>query len=99
MSTDVGSRPCRPARDGVGTRSRVHVCRASSRAAHQSQVIAVVDRLRPDTGVMDVRMGEATGVAAGQRLSEVHRKVRVVVLSVHCDPAPRQQAGHALTWR
>jgi DNA-binding NarL/FixJ family response regulator len=74
------------------------VCPVSARAASQTLVVAVVDRLRPDPGLMDDRVGEVDRVGVGQKLSQVPRKDRVVALSAHGDPAPVQQAEHAITW-
>jgi hypothetical protein len=47
---------------------------------------------------MNVQVGEAGGVATGQKLSQVHRKVRVVELSAHGDTVPMKQAEDAITW-
>jgi hypothetical protein len=43
-------------------------------------------------------VAEAGGVAAGQKQSQVHRKVRVVELIAHGDTVPMKQAEDAITW-
>jgi hypothetical protein len=42
---------------------------------------------------MDLRVGGGKGSPRGQEVTQVHRKLRVVVLSAHAGTAPRQQAG------
>ena len=61
----------------------------------QAQAVAMVDKLKPDPILTHVRVGSGGG---GRRLefSQVHRKLRGVVLSARSDTAPMQQAGPAI---
>jgi DNA-binding NarL/FixJ family response regulator len=52
-------------------------------AASQAQAVAVVDKLRPDPILTNVRVGGGAGSTPGQELTQVHRKLRVVVLTAH----------------
>jgi hypothetical protein len=47
---------------------------------------------------MDLRVGGGKGSPPGQEVTQVHRKLRVVVLRAHAGAAPMQQAGDAITW-
>jgi len=67
----------------VGTASRV------------AEAFAMVDRLRPDLVVMDVRLGDGDGVDATAELTRAYPGLRVVVLTAHTDPALMQRAADA----
>jgi DNA-binding NarL/FixJ family response regulator len=64
-------------------------------ASSVAQALAVVDKLRPDLVLMDVRMGDGDGVAATAELTRLYPKLRVVVLTAHKDTALLQRAADA----
>jgi DNA-binding NarL/FixJ family response regulator len=51
----------------------------------------VVDKLRPDPVLMDVRVGQRRGIAAGQQPAHAHGKLRIVGLTACSDTTPMQQ--------
>ncbi len=52
-----------------------------------SQVLPLVDELRPDVVLLDIRMPKLDGLACLERLRKRHPQVKVVMLSVFNDPA------------
>ena len=68
----------------------------SARAASQAQAAAVVDKLKPDPILMNCSCWRRRGVATGQESSQVHRKLRAVVLTARGDTAPMAQGGPAV---
>lgn len=54
-------------------------------ASDGEEAIALVDRLRPDVVLMDLRMPRCDGVAATRRLREQGSPTRVVVLTTYAD--------------
>jgi len=65
-------------------------------AASQAQAAAVVDKLKPDPILMNCSCWRRRGVATGQESSQVHRKLRAVVLTARGDTAPMAQGGPAV---
>lgn len=57
--------------------------------------LAMVEELRPDLVLMDVRLGDGDGVAATAHLTLLYPELRVVVLTAHTDPALLQRAADA----
>jgi DNA-binding NarL/FixJ family response regulator len=55
----------------------------------------MVDELRPDMVLMDVRLGDGDGVEATARLTRANPELRVVVLTAHTDTALMQRAADA----
>ena len=47
---------------------------------------------------MDVRVGDADRVAAGQEVSRVRRKLRLAMVTAHAGRALGQRARDAATW-
>lgn len=45
----------------------------------------LVEELRPDVVIMDVRLGDGDGIAATAELTERHPALRVVILTAHID--------------
>ena len=60
-----------------------------------AQALALVDALRPDLVLMDVRMGDGDGIAATAQLTLLYPELRVVVLTAHTDSALMQRAADA----
>jgi len=54
-------------------------------ASDGEEAIALVDRLRPDVVLMDLRMPRCDGVEATRRLQQSHPECRVVVLTTYAD--------------
>jgi DNA-binding NarL/FixJ family response regulator len=57
--------------------------------------LAMVDELRPDVVLMDVRLGDGDGVTATAELTRRYPELRVVVLTAHIDSALMQRAADA----
>ena len=57
------------------------------RAANGKQLIECVHRFRPAVVVTDLSMPETNGIEAARQITKSHPNVKVVILSVHCDPA------------
>jgi len=55
----------------------------------------MVDELRPDLVLMDVRLGDGDGIAATAELTRVYPSLRVVVLTAHIDATLMQGAANA----
>jgi DNA-binding NarL/FixJ family response regulator len=64
-------------------------------AASATRALALVDELRPDLVIMDVRLGDGDGIAATAELTRTHPELRVVVLTAHVDSAVMQRAADA----
>jgi DNA-binding NarL/FixJ family response regulator len=60
-----------------------------------AKALAMVDELRPDLVLMDVRLGDGDGVTATAELTRLHPDLRVVVLTAHTDTALMQRAADA----
>jgi DNA-binding NarL/FixJ family response regulator len=60
-----------------------------------SEALAMVDRLRPNLVLMDVRLGYGDGLAATAELTATHPELRVVVLTAHADVTLMQRAADA----
>ena len=58
-------------------------------------VLDVVEDVRPDVVVMDVAMPRLDGIAAAERIRTVAPATRVVVLTLHDDPATMSRAHAA----
>ncbi|MFJ2743356.1 response regulator [Streptomyces sp. NPDC087440] len=56
-------------------------------AADGSQAVALVDDLRPDVVVMDIRMPGVDGIEATRRITAAHPAVRVLMLTTFDDDA------------
>jgi len=54
-------------------------------ASDGEEAITLVDRLRPDVVLMDLRMPRCDGVEATRRLQQSHPECRVVVLTTYAD--------------
>lgn len=57
-----------------------------------SQLLEMVERLSPDIVLLDISMKETGGLEALQRLKRVHPQSKVLILSMHTDPALIMQA-------
>ncbi len=55
----------------------------------------MVNELRPDLVLMDVRLGDGDGVAASAELTQRHPDLRVIVLTAHTDSSVMQRAVDA----
>lgn len=64
-------------------------------AGSVTKALAMIDELRPDLVLMDVRLGDEDGVAATAELTRLYPKLRVVVLTAHADTALMQRAADA----
>jgi DNA-binding NarL/FixJ family response regulator len=64
-------------------------------ASSVSEALVMVDRLRPDLVLMDVRLGDGDGVAATAQLTRLYPQLRVVVLTAHSDATLLQRAADA----
>jgi DNA-binding NarL/FixJ family response regulator len=64
-------------------------------AANVTEALVMVDRLRPDLVLMDVRLGDGDGVAATAELTRLYPELRVVVLTAHSDATLMQRAAEA----
>jgi DNA-binding NarL/FixJ family response regulator len=64
-------------------------------AASVAKALTIVDELRPDVVLMDVRLGDGDGVAATAELTAMYPDLRVVVLTAHTDTALMQRAADA----
>jgi len=60
-----------------------------------AEALAMVDELRPDLVLMDVRLGDGDGIAATAQLTALYPQLRVVVLTAHTDAALMQRAADA----
>jgi DNA-binding NarL/FixJ family response regulator len=54
-------------------------------AADGAQTVRLVDTLRPDIVVMDVRMPDVNGIEATRQIKDAHPEVRVLVFTAHDD--------------
>ncbi|MBV4488301.1 response regulator transcription factor [Pseudomonas sp. SWRI153] len=57
-----------------------------------SQLLEMVEQLRPDIVLLDISMKETGGLEALQRLKRVRPQSKVLILSMHTDPALIMQA-------
>lgn len=57
-----------------------------------SQLVAMVEQLSPDIILLDISMKETGGLEALQRLKRVRPQCKVLILSMHTDPALIMQA-------
>lgn len=57
-----------------------------------SQLLEMVERLTPDIVLLDISMKETGGLEALQRLKRVRPQSKVLILSMHTDPALIMQA-------
>lgn len=57
-----------------------------------SQLVEMVERLSPDIVLLDISMKETGGLEALQRLRQIHPHSKVLILSMHTDPALIMQA-------
>lgn len=57
-----------------------------------SQLLEMVERLSPDIVLLDISMKETGGLEALQRLKRVRPQSKVLILSMHTDPALIMQA-------
>lgn len=57
-----------------------------------SQLLEMVERLSPDIVLLDISMKETGGLEALQQLKRVHPQCKVLILSMHTDPALIMQA-------
>jgi DNA-binding NarL/FixJ family response regulator len=64
-------------------------------ASTVAKALEMVDDLRPDLVLMDVRLGDGDGVAATAKLTRLYPELRVVVLTAHTDTALMQRAADA----
>jgi len=55
----------------------------------------MVDQLRPDLVLMDVRLGDGDGIAATAQLTRIYPELRVIVLTAYIDEALVQRAADA----
>lgn len=61
-------------------------------ASDGSQLLEVVEQLSPDIVLLDISMRETGGLEALQRLKRVRPQSKVLILSMHTDPALIMQA-------
>ncbi|VVN03698.1 Transcriptional regulatory protein DegU [Pseudomonas fluorescens] len=61
-------------------------------ASDGSQLLEMVERLSPDIVLLDISMKETGGLKALQRLKRVRPQSKVLILSMHTDPAVIMQA-------
>ena len=61
-------------------------------ASDGSQLLEMVERLSPDIVLLDISMKETSGLEALQRLKRVRPHSKVLILSMHTDPALIMQA-------
>ncbi|KNH28763.1 DNA-binding NarL/FixJ family response regulator [Pseudomonas sp. F-14 TE3623] len=57
-----------------------------------SQLVEMVEQLSPDIILLDISMKETSGLEALQRLKQVRPQCKVLILSMHTDPALIMQA-------
>jgi len=57
-----------------------------------SQLLEMVEKLSPDIVLLDISMKETSGLEALQRLKRVRPQSKVLILSMHTDPALIMQA-------
>ena len=57
-----------------------------------SQLLEMVEQLSPDIVLLDISMKETSGLEALQRLKRVRPQSKVLILSMHTDPALIMQA-------
>lgn len=57
-----------------------------------SQLLEMVEQLSPDIVLLDISMKETSGLVALQRLKRVRPQSKVLILSMHTDPALIMQA-------
>ncbi|MBK5304831.1 MULTISPECIES: response regulator [Gammaproteobacteria] len=57
-----------------------------------SQLVEMVEQLSPDIILLDISMKETSGLEALQRLKRVRPQCKVLILSMHTDPALIMQA-------
>jgi len=61
-------------------------------ASDGSQLLEMVEQLSPDIVLLDISMRETGGLEALQRLKRVRQQSKVLILSMHTDPALIMQA-------
>jgi DNA-binding NarL/FixJ family response regulator len=57
--------------------------------------LQMVEELRPDVVIMDVRLGDGDGIAATAELTERHPELRVLILTAHVDQLLLRRAAAA----
>ena len=57
------------------------------RAENGKRLIECVHKLQPAVVVTDLSMPEMNGIEAARHITKAYPNVKVVILSVHCDPA------------
>lgn len=57
------------------------------RAHNGRQLIECVQKLQPGVVVTDLSMPEMNGIEAARRITKAYPNVKVVILSIHSDPA------------
>ena len=74
-------------RDGVRMRlqATAHI-RVAGEASSVDQAVAMAEALRPDIVLTDIRMPDASGIHLAAIFAQRFPEVRVLVLSMHCDP-------------
>ena len=72
-------------RDGVGSLLEAWGHQVVGQAANGDAAVALVDRLRPELVLMDVRMPGLSGIAATQRIKAAHPEIHIVMLTVSED--------------
>jgi len=60
-----------------------------------AKAMVMVDELRPDLVIMDVRLSDGDGVAATAQLTTLYQALRVIVLTAHTDSSLMQRAADA----
>jgi DNA-binding NarL/FixJ family response regulator len=64
-------------------------------ASGVAKALTMVDELRPDVVLMDVRLGDGDGIAATAELTQLYPELRVVVLTANTDTTLMQRAADA----
>jgi DNA-binding NarL/FixJ family response regulator len=60
-----------------------------------AKALTMVDELRPDIVLMDVRLGDGDGIAATAELTKLYPRLRVVVLTANTDTTLLERAADA----
>lgn len=73
-------------RDGLRTLlERQRNLDVAGEAATGSELLELVETIRPDIAVLDVSMPDLNGVEAARRVREIDAGIRIVMLSMHAD--------------